>query len=158
MTWLHPTQARLAGRQWSGPARARGAAGTGKTVVALHRAKYLAARGERVLLTSLVRTLGPVYRALLTRMAPEQVDRIEFATVHAVAARCLREHGLADRYQQTAADNCFWLAWGNHQGQRPDRLRAVRQAGARRAQDKPPPFWYTFSRCAISCLSWRWVA
>lgn len=112
MTWLHPTQARLAGRQWSGPARVRGAAGTGKTVVALHRAKYLAARGERVLFTSLVRTLGPVYRALLTRMAPEHVDRIEFATVHAVATRCLREHGLADRHQQEAADTCFWRAWG----------------------------------------------
>ncbi|OHV37201.1 DNA helicase UvrD [Pseudofrankia sp. EUN1h] len=111
MTWLHPTQARLSGRHWSGPARVRGAAGTGKTVVALHRAKYLAARGERVLLTSLVRTLGPVYRALLTRMAPEQVDRIEFATVHAVAARCLREHGLADRHQQEVAETCFWRAW-----------------------------------------------
>ena len=111
MTWLHPTQARLTGRRWSGPARVRGAAGTGKTVVALHRAKYLATRGDRVLFTSLVRTLGPVYRALLTRMAPEQVDRIEFATVHAVAARCLREHGLAERHQQTVAETCFWRAW-----------------------------------------------
>lgn len=111
MTWLHPTQARLAGRQWSGPARVRGAAGTGKTVVALHRAKYLAARGERVLFTSLVNTLAPVYRALLTRMAPEHVDRIEFATVHAVAARCLREQGLTGRHQQDAADTCFSRAW-----------------------------------------------
>ncbi|WP_018500835.1 UvrD-helicase domain-containing protein [Parafrankia discariae] len=112
MTWLHPKQARLAGRQWSGPARVRGAAGTGKTVVALHRAKYLAARGERVLFTTLVRTLGPVYRALLARMAPDQVDRVEFATVHAVAARRLREHGLTDRHRQDIADTCFWRAWG----------------------------------------------
>ncbi|CAI7977197.1 nuclease-related domain-containing DEAD/DEAH box helicase [Parafrankia sp. BMG5.11] len=112
MTWLHPKQARLAGRQWSGPARVRGAAGTGKTVVALHRAKYLAARGERVLFTTLVRTLGPVYRALLARMAPDHVDRVEFATVHAVAARCLREHGLAHQHQQDVADTCFWRAWG----------------------------------------------
>ena len=111
MTWLHPTQARLSGRRWSGPARVRGAAGTGKTVVALHRAKYLAARGDRVLFTSLVRTLGPVYRTLMTRMAPEQVDRIEFATVHAVATRCLREHGLGELHQQDAAENCFWRAW-----------------------------------------------
>jgi len=111
MTWLHPKQARLAGRQWSGPARVRGAAGTGKTVVALHRAKYLASRGERVLFTSLVRTLGPVYRALLTRMGPDHVDRIDFATVHSVAVRCLRKQGLADQYQQKAADTCFSLAW-----------------------------------------------
>jgi superfamily I DNA/RNA helicase len=111
MTWLHPTQARLVGRQWSGPARIRGPAGTGKTVVALHRAKYLAARGDRVLFTVLVRTLGPVNRALLARMAPEHVDRIEFSTVHAVAARCLREHGRAHHHQQEAAETCFWRAW-----------------------------------------------
>lgn len=111
MTWLHPTQARLPGRRYSGPARIRGAAGTGKTVVALHRAKYLAARGDRVLFTSLVRTLGPVYRQLMTRMAPDQVHRVEFATVHAVATRCLREHGLAQRPQQQAAEACFWRAW-----------------------------------------------
>ncbi|WP_374113415.1 UvrD-helicase domain-containing protein [Frankia sp. AgB1.8] len=111
MTWLHPTQARLPGRRFSGPARIRGSAGTGKTVVALHRAKYLAARGDRVLFTSLVRTLGPVYRQLMTRMAPDQVDRVEFATVHAVATRCLREHGLAQRHQPEAAETCFWRAW-----------------------------------------------
>ncbi len=111
MTWLHPAQARLTGRRWSGPARVRGAAGTGKTVVALHRAKYLATDGRRVLFTSLVRTLGPVHRALLARMAPDHVDRVEFATVHGVAARCLRENGLAGRHQQDAADTCFWRAW-----------------------------------------------
>jgi hypothetical protein len=111
MTWLHPAQARLTGRRWSGPARVRGAAGTGKTVVALHRAKYLAAGGRRVLFTSLVRTLGPVHRALLTRMAPDHVERIDFATVHAVAARCLRENDLAGRHQQDNADTCFWRAW-----------------------------------------------
>ncbi|MBE3206507.1 MULTISPECIES: nuclease-related domain-containing DEAD/DEAH box helicase [Parafrankia] len=111
MTWLHPTQARLAGRRLSGPARVRGPAGTGKTVVALHRAKHLATRGDRVLFTSLVRTLGPVYRALLTRMAPDHVERIEFTNVHAVAARCLRDHGLSGRHQQDAADTCFWRAW-----------------------------------------------
>jgi Nuclease-related domain/AAA domain/UvrD-like helicase C-terminal domain len=113
MTWLHPRQARLINRRTSGPARIRGAAGTGKTVVALHRARYLAARGDRVLFSSLVRTLAPVNRALLTRMAPEHVGRIEFATVHGVAQRCLRELGMGDRFQQAAADTCFWRAWAH---------------------------------------------
>jgi superfamily I DNA/RNA helicase len=112
MTWLHPGQARQIGRRFSGPARIRGAAGTGKTVVALHRAKYLAARGDRVLFTSHVRTLGPINRSLLRRMAPEYVDRIDFATVHGVAARVLREAGLGERHQQEVADTCFWRAWG----------------------------------------------
>jgi hypothetical protein len=112
MTWLHPTQAKMVGRRLSGPARIRGAAGTGKTVVALHRAKYLAARGEQVLFTSMVRTLGTVYRQLMARMAPEQAGRIEFATVHAVALRCLRENDLAHRHRPRDAETCFWRAWG----------------------------------------------
>ena len=111
MTWLHPAQARLIGRRSSGPARIRGPAGTGKTVVALHRARYLAARGDRVLFTSLVRTLAPINRALLTRMAPEHVRRVRFSTVHGLAAGCLREHGLDGKHRQTAADTCFALAW-----------------------------------------------
>ena len=111
MTWLHPMQARLPGRRFSGPARIRGAAGTGKTVVALPRAKYLAARGDRVLFTSMVRTLGPVYRQMMTRMAPDQVERVEFASVHAVALRCLREHDLAQRHKPEVAETCFSLAW-----------------------------------------------
>ncbi|EIV96305.1 NERD domain-containing protein [Frankia sp. QA3] len=112
MTWLHPMQARLVCRRSSGPARIRGAAGTGKTVVALHRAKYLAARGDRVLVTSLVRTLGPVNRALLARMAPEHVNRIEFTSVDALAVRHLERRGERARYQRGIAENCFWLAWG----------------------------------------------
>src|SRR5690625_182074 len=42
MTFLHPSQAKLVRRNFNGPARIRGAAGTGKTVVGLHRAAYLA--------------------------------------------------------------------------------------------------------------------
>jgi hypothetical protein len=111
MTWLHPTQARLTSRSSSGPARIRGAAGTGKTVVALHRAKYLAARGNRVLFTTLVNSLGPVYQALMARMAPEHVHRIEFLNVHAVANRCLKENGETRKYDEKAAATRFWLAW-----------------------------------------------
>ena len=44
MTWLHPLQARQVNREFSGPSRIRGGAGTGKTVLALHRASYLASR------------------------------------------------------------------------------------------------------------------
>ena len=40
--FLHPSQRRLVTKNYSGPARVLGGAGTGKTVVAMHRAKYLA--------------------------------------------------------------------------------------------------------------------
>ena len=49
----------------------RGAAGTGKTCVALHRAKYLAFGAERVLVTSFVRTLPKVQKQIYRRLAPD---------------------------------------------------------------------------------------
>ena len=43
-TYLHPTQRAVAHREtYNGPFRLAGGAGTGKTVVALHRAAFLAA-------------------------------------------------------------------------------------------------------------------
>src|SRR5690606_27164484 len=40
--FLHPEQRQWVERDYSGPARVSGSAGTGKTIVALHRAAYLA--------------------------------------------------------------------------------------------------------------------
>ena len=42
--FLHPEQRPLVSRHWSGAARIRGAAGTGKTVIGLHRLAELARR------------------------------------------------------------------------------------------------------------------
>lgn len=57
--FLHPAQRFLVEREWSGPARVSGSAGTGKTIVALHRAAWLAAsRGEKVLLTTFSKPLA----------------------------------------------------------------------------------------------------
>ncbi|QDU96254.1 3'-5' exonuclease [Lignipirellula cremea] len=55
--FLHPSQRLLVTRDFNGPAKVSGAAGTGKTVVGMHRARRLAAEGKRVLLTSFVTTL-----------------------------------------------------------------------------------------------------
>ncbi|BCJ37149.1 hypothetical protein Athai_46520 [Actinocatenispora thailandica] len=81
MVYLDPNQESLVRREMSGPARVRGAAGTGKTVVALHRARRLAAAGKRVLVTTYVRNLPEVYRELFGRFAPE-CDGVEFSNVH----------------------------------------------------------------------------
>ena len=40
--FLHPEQREIVEKDFSGPARISGSAGTGKTIVALHRAVYLA--------------------------------------------------------------------------------------------------------------------
>jgi len=57
VAFLHPDQRKWAYGTFDGPIKITGAAGTGKTVVALHRARYLARQGKRVLLTSFVKTL-----------------------------------------------------------------------------------------------------
>ena len=52
--FLHPSQRRLVDRQFNGPARVSGSAGTGKTVVALHRAAAILQKDSqaKVLLTT----------------------------------------------------------------------------------------------------------
>lgn len=112
MSFLHPAQAKLVRRTFNGPARIRGAAGTGKTVVGLHRAAYLArSRPGRVLVTTYIKTLPDVLRELLTHLAPDVVDRVEFAGTHAVARRLLVERGV-DVHNETKDIDLAWAkAW-----------------------------------------------
>ena len=77
-TYLHPTQRSLAYREkYNGPFRLAGGAGTGKTVVALHRAAFLATRG-RVLLCTFTRNLAANLRvdlrSLVTADAAARAD------------------------------------------------------------------------------------
>ena len=66
--FLHPSQRSVVDRSYSGPARTSGSAGTGKTVVALHRAARFARDGSdrRVLLTTVSQ---PLARALSRKLA-----------------------------------------------------------------------------------------
>ncbi len=115
MSFLHPSQAKLVRRSFSGPARVRGAAGTGKTVVGLHRAAYLARSQEKkVLVTSFVKTLPEVLSSLLARLAPEAVDQVEFSGAHAFALRLLAERGVATRLKSAEVKLAFTSAWQQH--------------------------------------------
>jgi len=112
MSFLHPSQAKLVRRSFNGPARIRGAAGTGKTVVGLHRAAYLArTRPGKVLVTTYVRTLPKVMQQMLTRMAPDVVERVEFTNVHRLAGRILAERGVRHRLDPERAHAAFEAAW-----------------------------------------------
>ncbi|MGW5454750.1 3'-5' exonuclease [Nocardia sp. NPDC003979] len=59
-TFLHPNQRRFVEKDHRGAFRLSGGAGTGKTVVALHRARHLAARnpGARIVVTTFNKTLA----------------------------------------------------------------------------------------------------
>lgn len=115
MTFLHPDQAKIVRRSFNGPSRIRGAAGTGKTVVGLHRAVYLArTKPGRVLVTTFVRTLPDVLSALLARMAPDVVDRVDFCGVHSFARRILDERGIDAPVHPVRASNAWNRAWNEH--------------------------------------------
>ena len=102
--WLHPLQRRLATHDgWNGPYRVTGAAGTGKTVTALHRARHLARRGDgSVLLTTFTRNLAETLRAQLAQLAgPSTAANVDIYNLDALALRVLRSsdagRGLIER-------------------------------------------------------------
>ncbi|MEW6210932.1 MAG: UvrD-helicase domain-containing protein [Acidobacteriota bacterium] len=90
--FLHPAQRQLVERQYNGPARVAGSAGTGKTVVALHRAASLARnnRQSRILLTTfsdtLSNALGTKLRLLLHH-EPRLGENIEVHSINAIGKR-----------------------------------------------------------------------
>ncbi len=91
IAFLHPSQRALVEWDYRGPAKVSGAAGTGKTVVAMHRARHLAREGHRVLLTSFVTTLCQnLERNLKLFCRPEELSRITVSTVHKQALAVVR--------------------------------------------------------------------
>jgi hypothetical protein len=112
MAFLHPEQARIVRRTFTGPGRIRGAAGTGKTVVALHRAAHIArTTGGRVLVTTYVRTLPKVMEALMARLAPDVADRIDFRSVHGFAYDVLTSRRGPIAIEAESADRLFKDLW-----------------------------------------------
>ncbi|GAB7105719.1 3'-5' exonuclease [Streptomyces phaeofaciens JCM 4814] len=95
--FLHPTQAKLVSRDYSGPARVGGGPGTGKTIVALHRVKHLverlpAGRNKPVLLTTYNKNLAADLRSRLLALGGEALlSRVEISHVDQLALRTVRE-------------------------------------------------------------------
>jgi superfamily I DNA/RNA helicase len=124
-TWrvfLHPSQRRLVERHWSGPVRVLGGAGTGKTVAAMHRARWLAqqildgpedSRTERVLFTTFTRNLATDIRSNLAKICtPQQLQRIEVNHLDAWVGSYLRSQGLKMRQFDDDAREAAWtVAW-----------------------------------------------
>lgn len=99
-TWrvyLHPTQRAVVDAAYKGPARVTGGPGTGKTVVALHRAHRLAQRGDgKVLVTTFTSTLSETLQSGLNMLVDDEEaeSRIEVSHVDRIAHRVFRKtHG-----------------------------------------------------------------
>jgi len=92
--FLHTSQCQLVERHWNGPVRVLGGAGTGKTVAAMHRARWLARElpeGERILFTTFTRNLAAdIDNNLRTICTPEEMKRIEITNLDRWVQRFLR--------------------------------------------------------------------
>ena len=93
--FLHPAQRQIVEKDYGGPFRVAGAAGTGKTIVAIHRAVFLARTNPdaRVLLTTFSDTLADVLRTKLRRLIynePRLAERLEVEAIDRVGERLFR--------------------------------------------------------------------
>ena len=92
IVFLHPAQRQVVERDYNGPARVAGSAGTGKTVVALHRVVHLARthRDARILLATFSEALAAVLQVRLTRLIsnePRLAERLEVHSMSGIARR-----------------------------------------------------------------------
>ena len=95
--FLHPAQRDIVEKDYSGPVRVSGSAGTGKTIVALHRAVYLTRSNpdERVLLTTFSDTLANALRVKLRRLIsnePRLAERLEVHAIDGIGERLYEVH------------------------------------------------------------------
>ena len=86
--FLHPAQRRIIERDYGGAARVSGSAGTGKTVVALHRAVHLARAhlDARILLATFSDALANALCTRLRRLIHNQPNIAERLEVHSIQA------------------------------------------------------------------------
>ncbi|MFI0404275.1 UvrD-helicase domain-containing protein [Actinomadura sp. 3N508] len=112
MTFLHPEQVSIVRRDWSGPARISGPAGTGKTVVGLHRAAHLAGRTTgRILYVTFANNLPRVQCRLFATMASAFAERVDFTSLHTWARTFLDARGVRLHLDGSRADDAFSRAW-----------------------------------------------
>ncbi|HED13051.1 MAG TPA: ATP-dependent helicase, partial [Gammaproteobacteria bacterium] len=100
--FLHPAQRQWVEKDYNGPARVSGSAGTGKTIVALHRAVFLARNhpDARVLLTTFSDTLANSLRNKLRRLISNEPcigERLEVHAINEIGRRLYSLHCATDK-------------------------------------------------------------
>lgn len=114
--FLHPTQNKLARGDRSGPVRVLGGAGTGKTVLAMHRAKWLAENralgGKKVLFTTFTRNLAlDIEENLRTLCSADAMSRIEVKNLDAWVGGFMRARKLEHRIVYDRKQDGALQAW-----------------------------------------------
>ncbi|MGM9999416.1 MAG: 3'-5' exonuclease [Candidatus Bruticola sp.] len=98
--FLHPLQQAAVYRTYNGSVRILGSAGTGKTVVAMHRAKYLAAHVKddrtKILFTTFTKNLAAdILNCLQKICSVEEMHRIEVINLDALVSRIFKDAGFS---------------------------------------------------------------
>jgi hypothetical protein len=112
--FLHPSQRKLVELQAGGPVRVLGGAGTGKTVVAMHRAVWLARHGcakdQKILFTTFTKNLAiDISEALKSICRREEWEKMEVINLDSWARRFLDKQGLGLKltYQDEEAEELW---------------------------------------------------
>ena len=114
--FLHPTQKKLTVGDRSGPVRVLGGAGTGKTVLAMHRAKWLAENrteaNQKVLVTTFTRNLAAdIEQNLRTLCSSEAFTRLEVRNLDAWVNAFMRSRKLEHRIVYDRKQDAAYQAW-----------------------------------------------
>lgn len=114
--FLHPTQRKLSIGDRSGPVRVLGGAGTGKTVLAMHRAKWLAENRtpdrQKVLFTTFTRNLaGDIEQNLKTLCGASTLAKLEVRNLDAWVHGFMRTQKLEHRIVYDRKQDAALQAW-----------------------------------------------
>jgi len=115
--FLHPSQRKLVDRRWNGPVRVLGGAGTGKTVVAMHRARWLAKHvlagaDERILFTTFTANLATDIEQNLKKICrPEELERVEVKHIDRWVSEFLRRNKYPHRIVYEDRDKDYGDIW-----------------------------------------------
>jgi hypothetical protein len=113
--FLHPSQRSLVQKDYNGPIRVLGGAGTGKTVVALHRAQFLASSlldissNQKVLFTTFSKNLAENIKDNLRKICSDsEMKKIEVKNLDAWAREYLIQNGFKANICSDKMKNNFW--------------------------------------------------
>lgn len=123
--FLHPSQRKLVERDWNGPVRVLGGAGTGKTVAAMHRARWLAERRsfkstDRILFTTFTSNLAADIQANLRSICDKDLlSHIEVINLDAWVSSFLKARGESRKIVFPGDEQLdgFWNEAVNNYGQ-----------------------------------------
>ena len=110
--FLHPTQRKIVKKNYKGSARVLGGAGTGKTVVAMHRAKHLSSKlsdDGRILFTTFTANLAEDIKSNLRKICSlDELQKIEVINLDAWVMRFLSEVGFSARIEYGEEIDKLW--------------------------------------------------